>query len=136
MFARLLAILCAALLPAAGCGRTDVEQQSVQRAVATRSDALNSRDLPRYLSVVSQRYSDKGKNYAQLSESLERSFKEYEALSYESDRPEISVKGATAESVSSYRIRVRARGKEMTLNGTEHLRLAKEQDGWKIIAGI
>jgi len=33
-------------------------------------------------------------------------------------------------------MKVRLRGKELALNGTERLALIKEPEGWKIIAGI
>jgi hypothetical protein len=52
------------------------------------------------------------------------------------DTPSITVEGGRAESTVSYRMKILLRGKEMTLNGIEHLKLAKEPEGWKIIAGI
>lgn len=136
MLGRLLGILLVALLPVSGCSNSAGERREIRKTLTIRADALNSRDMSRYLSVVSTHYSDNGKNFARLKESLEKNFREFEQLSYEADRPSITVDGTTAESVGSYRMKVRVRGKEMTLNGTEYLRLVKEPEGWKIIAGI
>jgi hypothetical protein len=136
VFYRLLGICCAALLFTAGCSRPGREHAEVITVITTRAAALNSRDLPRYVSVVSLQYSDKGNNYAQLKESLEKNFRDFEELSYEADPPSITIDGNSAEAVSNYRMKVRVRGKEILLNGIEHLRLAKEPGGWKIIAGI
>lgn len=125
-----------ALLFASGCSRSDQNHQEILKTLATRTNALNLRDMTMYLSVVSRNYNDKHKNYVQLKESLENNFRDYEQLSYEPGTPTITVTGATAESVCSYRMKIKVRKKEMTLNGIEHLRLAKEPEGWKIIAGI
>lgn len=132
----LLGILLAALLPAFGCSGPERERSAVLRELATRATALNSRDISRYLSVVSARYSDKGKDFARLRADLEKNFREFEQISYESERPSVTVDGDRAGAVGSYRMRVRVRGREMTLSGTEHIRLAKEPEGWKIVAGI
>ena len=136
MINRLTGILLSALLLTSGCNSADREQIEILQTLSTRTTALNSRNMNQYLSVISPRYSDKGKNFAQLKESLENNFRDFEHLSYESDKPSIIVAGNSASADGSYRMKVQVRGKEMTLNGTEHLRLAKEPEGWKIIAGI
>ena len=136
MFSRLFGILLVALLLASGCSRSDRERSEILHALATRADALNSRDMPQYISVVSSHYSDKGKDFAQLKENLGENFRDFEQFSYEAGTPSVTVAGNSAESVGSYRMKVRVRGKDMTLNGVERLRLVKEPEGWKIIAGI
>ncbi len=136
MLLRPFGIFLAALLLVSGCSSPDREQGRILQTLATRADALNKRDLPQYISVVSTQYNDKGKNLARLRESLEKNFRDFEQISYEQGAPSITVDGTTAGAVGSYRMKIRVRGKEMTLNGTEHLRLVKEPDGWKIIAGI
>lgn len=136
MTGKLLGILLTALLLAPGCSTPDRERQEIRKTLVTRAEALNSRNMPQYLSVVSPHYSDKGKDFAQLRESLEKNFRDFEQISYEPGSPSITVDGATAGTTGSYRMKVRVRGKELELNGTEHLRLAKEPEGWKIIAGI
>ncbi|MFZ2950467.1 MAG: nuclear transport factor 2 family protein [Desulfuromonadaceae bacterium] len=132
----LLGILLAALLPVSGCSRPEREHSDIIQTLTTRANAINSRNVPRYLSVVSIRYSDKGKTFAHLRESLEKNFRDFEQISYEPGTPAITVDGTTADTACSYRMKIQVRGKEMTLNGTEHLRLSKEPEGWKIIAGI
>ena len=136
MFGRLPGILLALCILTTGCNGQDRESQAIRDALAVRSNAINTRNLTQYLSVVSQRYNDKGKSFAQLAETLKKNFGEFEQISYEADPPSISVKGGVADSVGSYRMKVRIRGREITLNGTEHLRLVKETGEWKIIAGI
>jgi hypothetical protein len=133
---RLLAILCAALLLASGCGGPDNDRRDVLKTLAVRAGALNARDISRYISVVSPRYHDKDKDLARLKASLENNFKDYEQIAYEAGTPSITVSGKQAESVCGYRMKIKMRGKEMTLNGTEHLRMTKEPEGWKITSGL
>jgi hypothetical protein len=85
---------------------------------------------------VSQQYNDKGKGFTRLKESLEHNFRDFENISYEADPPAITINGSQAEAISNYRMKVRVRGKDLALNGSERLRLTKEPGGWKIIAGI
>ncbi len=136
MIGRLLGILCLSLLLASGCSRSDHDQGEILQIITTRANALNSRDISRYISVVSPQYNDKGKSFAELKENLEKNFRVFEQISYEAETPEISVDGNRARSVAAYRMKILVRGKEMTLNGTERLRLTKEPEGWKIIGGL
>ena len=129
-------ILLALLLLVSGCSGSEPERNSILQTLTIRANALNSRDVSQYLTVVSTHYSDNGKSFVQLKESLEKNFKDFEQVSYVPGTPSITIHGQSAESVGGYRMKVRIRGKELSLNGTEHLRLSKEPEGWKIIAGI
>ena len=136
MNGRLLGILCLALLQVSGCSKPDRDFAEIGKTFAIRANALNARDSSQYLSVVSLRYHDKNIYFTQLKANIEKNFRDFEQISYEADTPSITVDGNRAGSTVSYRMKVQLRGKEMTLNGIEHLMLAKEPEGWKIIAGI
>jgi predicted ester cyclase len=136
VFGRLLGICILTLFLAGGCSRSAQDRKEIMQVLAIRTDALNSRDLTRYISVISGRYNDKGKSLDLLRETLEKNFRDFEQISYEAEKPDILVDGTRARSDASYRMKIKVRGKEMTLNGTEHLILVKEPEGWKIIAGI
>lgn len=134
----MIRILLAAFLISAlvGCSTSGEDLQELENVIIIRAAALNSRDLSRYISVISDSYSDKGKQFNQLKNSLEANFRQYEAISFVAEKPAITIYGSRAEAVSHYRMKVRMRGKEFDFNGTEHLKLVKEPGGWKIIAGI
>jgi ketosteroid isomerase-like protein len=125
-----------ALLFTTACSKSDQDQAEIVTLITTRSAALNSKDLAKYISVVSLEYNDKGKDFSRLKADLEKNFKNLEQLSYEADQPAIIINGNQAAATGSYRMKVRVRGKELALNGSEHLRFRKEPGGWKIIAGI
>lgn len=129
-------ILAAAMLLAFGCNSINPAHHDISITLAARTKALNSRDMQQYLSVVSSKYSDKGKDIVLLTENLKKNFSDFEQIDYEVDEHKITVSGNSAEAVGSYRMKVRVRGKSITLNGVERLKLAKEAGGWKIIAGI
>ena len=136
MFSRFRGILLAALLFVCSCTSTDENQQKIRSVLEIRIRALNTRDSTNYLSVISPHYNDKGKQFAQLKDSLEKNLSESEQLSYVAEKATITINGSTAEAVSNYRLKIRVRGKELNFSGKEHLTLALEPNGWKIIAGI
>lgn len=136
MAAKLIGILVIALLLASGCSSSDPERREIIATLAMRTHALNSRNCTEYVSVVSKQYSDKNKNYAQLKDSLEKNFRDFEAISYEPEALTVTVSGNSAKSTGNYRMKIKLREKEMIVQGTEHIRLLKEAEGWKIIAGI
>jgi hypothetical protein len=133
---RLFIISIAILFLVAGCSNDDSSRQEILKTLATRSNALNTKDSNLYFSTVSLRYSDKGKNFAQLKESVEKNFREFEQISYKCGAPSITVYGSEADSACDYRMKMRVRGKEFELKGLEHLKLKNETDGWKIVSGI
>lgn len=120
----------------AGCGASQAEKDLVTQTVRTRAKALNTRNLELYLKVISADYSDKGKGFGQLRDSLEAGFKVYEQVSYQADDQKVRISGKRAEVAGTYRMKVLIRGHEMALDGKEHLILAREPDGWKIISGL
>ena len=136
MLHRLTYGLLVAVAIVSGCSGNEKEHQAITQLIETRSKALNSRNTTLYLSTVSPGYSDKDKGYSQLKESIINNFKTFESLSYQSEEHAISVAGNLAEASGTYRMRVIIRGRELLLDGMEHLKLAKGPEGWKIIGGL
>jgi len=118
------------------CGPSQVEKEAVLRVLQMREQAMNTRNIKLYLMIISPAYSDKGKDRAQLQDGLEAGFKIYDSVRYQAGEQKLQIKGKQAEVTGTYRMKVVIRGKEMVLDGKEHLVLAKEPDGWKIIAGL
>jgi hypothetical protein len=138
VFERAFGILLVTLLlvTVTGCSRSDREHSEIRQTLMIRDGALNARDVSRYISVISRQYNYNGKNFIRLKECVEKNFRDFELISYKAGTPSINLNGTSAETVGSYRMKIRVRGKDMSLNGTEHFRLVKEPEGWKIIAGI
>lgn len=119
-----------------GCNAQDKDRQAIAQVIESRSRALNSRDIPLYLSSVSPDYSDKGKDFPRLKESITSNFNSIEKLSYQPMEHAISISGNRAEASGTYRMKIITRGKELVLGGTEHLTFARGAQGWKIVAGL
>ncbi len=133
---RLLACLLLVAALASGCSDQDRGVQAVAQVMKIRSDALNSRNSTLYLSVVSPRYSDKGKDFSQLKESIITNFMSFENVSYQSGEQSITIDGNYARASGTYRMKVVVKGREVVLDGVENLKFSKESDGWKFIAGL
>lgn len=120
----------------AACAPSQTDKAQILLVMQARSQAINTRNINLYRTIISPAYSDKGKNRVQLQDGLEAGFKNYDSVFYQADEQKIAVKGKQAEVTGSYRMKIVIRGKEMVLDGKEHLILAKEHDGWKIVAGL
>ncbi|MBT1072638.1 DUF4440 domain-containing protein [Geobacter chapellei] len=105
------------------------------QVLQVRSQALNGRDLPLYLSVVSPAYRDKGKDIAALTAGVAAGFKS-RTVAYQAGHRTVSVSGNRAEVKGTYRMKVTVGGREMVLDGEETIILSREAGVWKIIAGL
>ncbi len=128
-------LLCLLALLTA-CGPSAAEKEQVLKVVRMRAEALNARNVAQYMTVISPAYNDKGKDFARLRDSLETGFKVYDAVFYQADEQNVEFEGKKAKVNGTFRLKVVIRGKEMVLDGKEHLTLAKEAGVWKIIAGL
>jgi hypothetical protein len=119
-----------------GCTRPSVDRQAIEKVVLTRQQALTGKDIKLYLSIISPAYNDKGKDYATEARELEANFRSFERISYRSLDRNIEIHGQQATVSGTYRISIVRKGQELSLEGTERIRLAKGADGWKIVGGL
>lgn len=136
MLRPLTTVLLFAVVALTSCGPSQADKEQILRVMQVRSQAMNARSINQYLTVISPAYGDRGKDLAQLRDGLEAGFKIYDSVYYQADEQKITIKGKQAEVAGTYRMKVVIRGKEMLLDGKEHLVLTKEADGWKIISGL
>ncbi len=131
-----LLLVLLSLILTLGCSATAVDRQAVEAVAIKRQQALVNRDITLYLSIISLAYNDKGKDFATEKKELEANFRAYDRIGYRSIERRIEVSGTTATVSGKYRLTITSRGNEISLEGEERLRLAKEVDGWKIIGGL
>ena len=124
------------LLFSPGCTRSSADRQAIEKVVLTRQQALTAKDIKLYLTVISPAYNDKGKDYATETRELETNFRTFERINYRSLDRKIEIDGQQAIVSGTYRITIVRKGQELSLEGSERIRLAKEADGWKIVGGL
>lgn len=134
MLRRLL--LAISILAALGCSPSGSEKRAIETVAEKRVKALNSMDLNLYLSVLSRAYSDKGKDYKEISADLERNFRTLDRIDYRQSDRRIAAKGDTATVSAAYELRINMKGNPIELSGKENLRLKKEAGAWKIVGGL
>lgn len=119
-----------------GCGPSTADLKAVEAVAAGRQQALNRKDIALYLSLISPAYNDKNKDFSAEKRELEASFTAFDRIAYRPAGRSIDISGAQATISGTYRLTVTIKGKELELEGEEHIRLAKGTDGWKIIGGL
>ena len=75
-------------------------------------------------------------DFAAEKRRIETNLVEFERIRFRSFPGRVDISGRRAIIHGTYTMTVVVRGKELTLEGEEHIRLAKEADGWKIVGGL
>lgn len=114
----------------------DPDRRAVEEVLARRASALNHRDLPLYLSIISPTYHDKEKDFTAQKRVLESNFRSFSTISYRSWDRTVTISGDQATASARYDLRVFVRGTPLTLSGREEIHFTREAGGWKISSGL
>ncbi|RII26402.1 MAG: DUF4440 domain-containing protein [Geobacter sp.] len=112
------------------------DRDAVLAVAVERQQALTSRDINRYLPLLSPHYQDKGRDYAVKARELTDILTSFDRIDYRSLDRRVDVRGDRATVTGSYELRVVRQGKAMELAGKEELQLRKEGGEWKIVGGL
>lgn len=104
--------------------------------MAERQQALHDRSIDRLGGLISPAYQDKGLSAQAKIAEIANSLAAWDTIDMQGDPPVISITGNTAQVRQKYRLRVKGRGKELSMDGEADLRLRREANGWKIVSGL
>lgn len=121
---------------ACGCSGSAGDRQAITTVATKRQQALNTKDIALYATLLSRDYRDKGENFATKKEKLATTFAAFDRLDYRMSDMRVEIKGGEATVSGNFVLRVTHKGKNLNLEGKENLRLKKENGGWKIIGGL
>jgi len=129
--------LLSVLLPlVAGCTRSTAERQEIERVAELRSQALTTKNLDLYVSLISRNYQDKGKDFTAKKQELANTFHSFDRVEYRSWNRDIRINGDQATISADYDLRITVKGSPLALSGRETLVLRREAGGWKIVGGL
>lgn len=123
------------LLVLLGCSDT-ADRKALESVAVKRQQALTTKDLGLYISLISPAYQDKGKDFTAKRQELAATLKAFDRIDYRSYDRRIEIRGETATIAGSYGLKVTTQGKSLELTGKEELHLQKGPDGWKIVGGL
>ncbi len=116
-------------------GQVD-EEDRIEEILGTREKALENRDIQMYGSVVSPKYSHRGKSAEDLLEKVEDIFLVFDDIKYEAWDRKISFFGNYALVEQRYKLEARRMGEPQVDSDIELIELVQEDDGWKIVKGL
>jgi ketosteroid isomerase-like protein len=131
---RVLACLSLVLIFLPACQRTDSE--GVRQVLQQREEALQKKDLTRYLSCISKSYKDKNEDYEHLKDRVQGYFKTFDRIEYSSWDRSIQVNGESATVIQQFRLEVEKEGRRRQYSGRELLFLEKEGNQWRFMRGL
>lgn len=116
------------------------ERDEIIKVIKTRIDALNQKNVEKYLSCISPTYNDldSGKDFQKIKEGIEERFAKWESISMKITAIQINIAGNRATVDESFSMVGKIEGEIQEFpNGREYLELVKNQElGWRIVKGL
>ena len=129
-------LVVAALIFLAACSSGDPDRAAVTHVATLRHQALATRDIGLYLTLISHSYHDNGKRYPEKARALADTLVNSDGFAYQGTVTDVVVRGDHATVRGSYTMRVRIKGQTLALQGEETIRLERERCGWRITGGL
>jgi ketosteroid isomerase-like protein len=131
---RPLSILLLTLLTLLSCQIS--EEEKIHQTLNRREEALQRKDLPLYLSCISNAYRDKEEDFGQLQKRIEGYFKTFDQIKYNSWDRSVHIEGDTARVTQQFHLEVEKGRRTNRYSAKETLFFEKEGRKWKIIRGL
>lgn len=128
-----IAFLCLIFV---GCVSSERDQQAVRTVMLQRQQALRSKDLNGYLTLISPHYQSKGQDFAAKTKEIAANFASFDGIDYRSNGYDIAVTGNDATVSGTYLLKVVMGGQVVKLEGQESIHLHKEGQEWHIVSGL
>ncbi len=112
------------------------EEERIRQTLNERGEAFKKKDLPLYLSCISEDYQDKEGGFPQLRERIAGYFSAFDRIDYESWDRTIEVEAEKATATQQFRLEVEQGGRKNRYSGKEAFLLRKEGKRWKIFRGL
>ncbi len=116
------------------CGFAD--KGAIVDIMKQRDQAISEKDIQRFANLLSDDFSENGKNREQKIEEVARLFAQFERLEMRSHDRTIRLHGPYAECEQSYTLRAFQDGTWRSLVQRERIHLKKTAHGWKITGGL
>lgn len=116
-------------------GRVE-EEDRIARALEERVAALESRDLSRYMAVVSPHYQDQGRGPEAVRAKVQDIFQSFDRIHYRVLERKLFWEGNRAAVEQGFRLEAELSGEPQTLEDRERLELRREDGQWKITGGL
>ncbi|TWJ33009.1 nuclear transport factor 2 family protein [Geobacter argillaceus] len=129
-------LIAVALFILAACNDGSADRKAVSLVATGRYQALTTRNVGLYLTLISRTYHDKEKDYNGKARELADTLVNSDGFAYRGTIEEIDVTGDHAVVRGAYTMRVRIKGQTLALQGKETIRLQREAGGWRITGGL
>ena len=131
---RPLTILLLTLFTLVSCQISD--EDKIHQTLNRREEALQTKDLPLYLSCISNAYRDKEEDFGQLQKRIEGYFRTFDQIKYYNWDRSVHIEGDRAWITQQFHLEVEKEGRTKRYSGTEALFFEREGRKWKIIKGL
>jgi len=133
-----IVLVTVSLLLCLNCSRRSrgKSEQAIAEVLALREQAMEGKDIDRYMRCISEAYQDGNETYASIRERMQRNFMAFERIDLSQFNRTIYTDGDSATVVQEYKLGFVIEGKRDYVRGKERILLTRSPDGWKIVEGI
>lgn len=124
-----------------GCSRdthqskAEIEKE-IRGLLFLREEAMENKDIERYMGCISRDYSDKNETYESIREKMEKNFLAFEKIDFSQLHQTIYQEDDVIMVVQDYELAFNIGGKRDFVRGKEKIFLERAGREWKIIKGL
>jgi len=111
-------------------------ERAIAEVLALREQAMEGKDIERYMRCISEAYQDGNETHATIRERMQQNFMAFESIDFSQFNRTIYPEGDTATVVQEYELGFVIEGRRDYVRGKERILLTRGPDGWKIVEGI
>jgi hypothetical protein len=134
----LIGLITISILVCLNCSRRSIgeSERAIGEVLALREQAMEGKDIDRYMRCISEAYKDGNETYASIREKMQRNFMAFERIDLAQFNRTVYPDGDNAVVVQEYELGFVIEGKRDYVRGKERILLMRGPDGWKIKEGI
>jgi ketosteroid isomerase-like protein len=123
-----------------GCNRIRSSKKATKKEIKQilflREQAMESKDLHRYMQCISEDYEDRTETYAMIKEKMQKNFEAFERIDLTQFNQSIYQEGNRVMLVQDFELSFVMAGKRDYVRGKERIFFEKKDGTWKIVKGL
>ena len=111
-------------------------EKEIKQVLLLREQAMENKDIHRYMLWISEDYEDKTETYAIIKEKMQKNFDAFEMIDLTQFNQSIYQDGDRAMLVQDFELSFIMAGKHDVVRGKERIFFEKKNGTWKIVKGL
>jgi len=111
-------------------------EEEIKQVLLLREQAMENKDIHRYMQCISEDYKDKTQTYEIIKEKMQHNFDAFELIDLTQFNQSIYKEGDLVMLVQDFELSFVMAGKRDYVRGKERIFFEKKKGTWKIVKGL